>query len=111
MLVFKGDGGEIERRPEASTLLAGLKQNSSYELSWPKLLEGKQQEEDVSDLSPLLTLWSEGTTDKTDYGYIAVIGTLAIALMSLNQYNDAAEAHAGAVSIWENRNKGRLAQS
>jgi anthranilate phosphoribosyltransferase len=110
MLVFKGDGGEIERRPEAHTALSGLKQNNEYELSWPKLLEGKQVEEDVSDLTPLLTLWTEDTVNKEAYGYTAVVGTLAIALMSLNQFDNADQAYAAALKLWEGRNRDRLTQ-
>lgn len=100
-MVIKGDGGEFERRPEATTKVLGLQQGELFEQSWPKLLEGKQADEEMN-CQLLLDLWHDKQAH--DYGQQAVLGTLALVLGWMKQI-PASEALPVAVDIWNKRQR------
>lgn len=98
-MVIKGDGGEFERRPEATSQVLGLRQSESFEQSWPKLVEGKQDNE-LMDCQLLLDLWHNKQPHA--YGQQAVLGTLALVLAWMKNI-PASEALPAAVEIWHQR--------
>ncbi len=106
--VFRGEGGEVERRPNkptqvGSTIGAGDMQSEI----WPQLLpEGHQPPDEVMDIDDLLALWQGRSANA--YAVASVTGTLAIALKSLGKAEDIAAAQAQAEAMWNARDTGYL---
>lgn len=104
LAVFRGEGGEIERRPNKACEVLTLHDGAFAEERWPALLPDAQQEVDAEmDLSRLAAVWRGETQD--DYATAAVVGTLAIALKALGDAKDVAEAEARAAELWRSRTK------
>lgn len=100
--VIKGEGGEFERNPDARTLVVGIQNGAGYELEWPMLNPSRSDPEESFDLAHFIAVWKGETSH--DYGYQAVIGTLALALYSLQKASDIDSALQLAKDLWENRN-------
>jgi len=105
-VVFKGEGGEIERKPEATCLVRGISDGQTNEEQWEKLLEGRQPIDPSLDMQPMIDLW-RGTTG-SDYGEMAVLGTTAIALKLLGKAATQESAMNLARQLWQQRNKNRF---
>ena len=105
-LIFRGDGGENERRPNKpceTTLVAG---GAVIEARWPATLDPRQTDEESPTPERLAALWRG---EANEYGEAAVLGTLALALYALGAEPEPAAAEARARAIWESRARGRLA--
>ncbi|WP_372763721.1 glycosyl transferase family protein [Litorivivens sp.] len=100
-VVFKGEAGEAERRPEADLKLHLLLNNNPTVEEWPRLLSGRQDKLDTLPLDHLKACWQGTATDT--YGEQAVIGTLAIALRALGKTTKPDEAHRQANDLWQSR--------
>lgn len=100
--VIKGEGGEFERNPDARTLVVGIQNGAGYELEWPMLNPSRSDPEESFDLAHFIAVWKGETSH--DYGYQAVIGTLALALYSLQKASDIDSALQLARDLWESRN-------
>jgi anthranilate phosphoribosyltransferase len=110
MAVFKGEGGEAERRPHKPVLVQSLDDGALSDEDWPALLAGTTVEADADmDLARLGALWRGEAEDV--YGRAAVTGTAAIALRLLGRAGSAAEAEARAADMWEGRERSRLVGS
>ena len=46
----KGEGGEIERKPNAASVVKGLKNNTPFEEKWSRLQLDKEPDRDDLDL-------------------------------------------------------------
>ena len=104
LAVFRGEGGEIERRPNKACEVLTLHDGALSEERWPALLPDAQQEVDEAmDLSRLGAVWRGESED--DYATAAVVGTLAIALRALGAGRDVAEAESRAAELWRARPK------
>lgn len=104
--VFKGEGGEIERRPEASCTVKLVTDGVASEEFWPKMVEGRQAQPESLNTQNLIAVWRGGLEDA--YAINAIIGTLAIALRLLNKAGDQQQAMLLAQQYWQQRNKDRL---
>jgi len=105
--VFRGEGGEIERRPNKPCEVLTLRNGESGEDRWPALLDDPRAEVDETmDLSRLGALWRGEIVDI--YAEAAVTGTLAIALHALGAAN-MGNAQAKAEDLWRARVRNRLA--
>ncbi len=108
MAVFRGEGGEIERRASKSCELFSLHDGVLSSEEWPPLLDDPRQPHDTEmSLDRLAGLWSGSASD--DYADAAITGTLAIALHQLGRANDPASAQDLAVEMWRARDRNRLA--
>lgn len=108
--VFRGEGGEIERRPQKVLDVLTVHNGTLETEHWPALMADPRQSHDEDmDLSRLVDVWRGEKTD--DYGEAAVIGTLAIALKLLGQSETQEAAQAMATDIWQNRNRNLLDQA
>jgi anthranilate phosphoribosyltransferase len=106
MCVFRGEGGEIERRPSKPCEVLGVADGESYEERWPPIMtESAAPHEESLDLSRLAKLWRGETREP--YGEAAIIGTLAIALRTRDRALDQPAALARAAEIWASRNPAR----
>jgi len=103
MAVFKGEGGEIERKPDATCLVRGIRNGEIYEQEWPRLLEGRQEAPEQLSANDLKAIWKGEQTD--DYANAAVCGTLAICLLSLGRVTTQQEATTLALQWWEQRDR------
>lgn len=104
--VFKGEGGEIERKPEALCKVLSVHDGVLDEETWPKLIEGRQDQPEDLNIEHLRNVWRDESND--EYGELAIIGTLAIALSLLNRTKNYDDAMRLAKDYWEGRNRERL---
>jgi anthranilate phosphoribosyltransferase len=108
MAVFRGEGGEIERRPNKPTVVwTTHAQDAPSEETWPALLSDPHQPADQDmDVTRLAALWRGDLQDA--YGLASVTGTMAIALKTMGKAATMAQAQAMADAIWAARDKTRL---
>ena len=107
--VFRGDGGEAERRPNKPTQVwnsHGAKEPVVE--TWPVLLEGHAPKDEEMDISRLARVWA-GEAD--EYGKAAVTGSMAIALRTMGKADSMLAADAMARDIWDARDKSHVPAS
>lgn len=98
---FKGEGGEVERRPEKPCLVEGLSAGAPFTEEWPALLAGAPARDAPLDPEHLAALWDGREQD--DYARTTVVATAAIALRLLGRAAGMDEALAMAGAFWDNR--------
>lgn len=107
MAVFKGDGGEAERRPQKPCDVLTVHDGVCATEEWPALMDSSVQPKETElDLSRLAAVWRGEEDD--DYARLSVIGTAAIALKLMGHAASIDEAQTKAASLWENRTRERL---
>lgn len=108
LAVFRGEGGEIERRPHKPCDVMSVVEGELGEERWLPLVAEPRQAPDWSmDFARLGAVWRGEVRD--EYGEAAVRGTLAIALRALGQAADVAEAESRAKAMWLARDRSGLA--
>jgi len=108
LAVFRGEGGEIERRPSKPCDVMMAIDGKALDERWPPMIDEPRQAPDESmDLSRLAALWRGAIED--EYGEAAVVGTLAIALRTLGAVEHVGDAEARARALWSARERNRLA--
>jgi anthranilate phosphoribosyltransferase len=105
-LVFKGDSGEVEVKPQADTRLYRLLGDTSSEQVLPRTLNARVQTVVSPSAKPLRELW-RGSCDN-EYGDLAVQSTAALALTLLQPDIDYPQASQLALRMWKDRDKQRL---
>jgi anthranilate phosphoribosyltransferase len=106
MAVFKGEGGEAERRPEKSCEVLSLVDGEPMAEDWPALIDGTRPHEESLDLGRLKGLWTGAVTDEA--ATAAITGTAAIALRALGRAGSVDEAEGMALVLWRERVAGVL---
>jgi anthranilate phosphoribosyltransferase len=107
LAVFRGDGGEIERRPTKPCDVMMTIDGERLDERWPPMIdEPRQAAEESLDLSRIAGLWRGVVADP--YGEAAVVGTLAIALRTLGSAENACDAAARARTLWNARERNGL---
>lgn len=99
-LVIKGDGGEIEVRPDTDGTLLGASHGLPWDELWPATI-GRQVKAQTLDAGRLLRLWQGEETDL--YGEQAIIGTVALGLRGLGRSHK--EAMQQAAALWQGRHQ------
>jgi anthranilate phosphoribosyltransferase len=97
-LVIKGDGGEIEVRPDVTDQLLGAADGHAWSEEWPAQI-GRQVKAPTLEMERLLAVWQGSEYDL--YGEQAILATMALALRGLGR--DREEAFSQAAQMWENR--------
>ena len=106
-VVFRGEGGEIERRPNKPTMAGTASKGKTTTEIWPQLLEEGHAVADLEmDLGALVSVWKGEA--QSEYAEASVTGTLAIALKSLGKATSIDAAQTLAQDMWEKRNKNLL---
>ena len=106
--VFRGEGGEIERRPGKPCDVMMAIDGEGLEERWtPMVVQPRQAPDSAMDLMRLAALWRGAVHD--EYGEAAVIGTLAIALRTLGAAENPGDAEAKARALWGERERNSLA--
>ncbi|MBM3564581.1 MAG: glycosyl transferase family protein [Alphaproteobacteria bacterium] len=106
MAVFKGEGGEIERRPEKPVTVESLHGDEAVDEDWPPMIEQPRVTDEIMDLARLKALW-DGKLDDS-YAAMTVVGTAAVALRLMGRAETPAEAVAAARRMWDARPAGIL---
>ncbi len=107
MAVFRGEGGEIERRPNKPCEVLSVDDGVLGAQDWPPMLASSQQPRDeVMDIGRLIGFWRGEVAD--DYASAAVTGTLAIALRTLGRAENLDAAQGLAETLWAARDRERL---
>ncbi len=105
--VFRGEGGEIERRPNKPTVAWTAANGEITNEEWPSLLpNGHAAADEEMDIQNLIAIWRG--EESSDYAEASVIGTLAIALKSMSQADTVEAAQAMAESMWASRDRSGL---
>ena len=99
--VIKGEGGEFERNPDAKTLICGIKDGEMYEHELPKITDNRSPIEEELDLNIFKAVW-EGKQSH-EYGEIAVVETMGIALHTMGACANFDNAMQKAQKLWETR--------
>ena len=100
-VVIKGEGGEIEINPDASSHLYGTANGVNWDEEWPALAAMRHVK--PASLMPehLLACWRGEASDA--YGQLAIISTMALALRGLGEPRDTAISRAEA--LWASRHQ------
>ena len=107
MAVFKGEGGESERRPTKPLEVKYLHDGLINEETWPPILTNSHADADPTmDVSRLEAVWRG--SEENLYADGAVIGTVAIVLRLMDKAEDPSQAIAMAQELWANRNRAVL---
>jgi anthranilate phosphoribosyltransferase len=107
LAVFRGEGGEIERRPNKPCETQGLVEGEVFDLRWPVRLDDPRLEPDEAmNLSRLAAVWRGELEDA--YADAAVAGTMAIALHAMGAADTVDEAERQADDLWRTRDRRRL---
>ncbi len=109
--VFRGDGGEAERRPN-KPLQVWLTEGAAEPVveTWPALLNEAHQPADAEmDIDRLAALWTGALDDA--YATASVVGTIAVALRAMNKADSATQADSMARAIWEARDRQSLTEA
>ena len=94
MTVFRGEGGEAERRPSKPCETLTVADGVAGETRWPPLIaDPHAATEEPLDLDRLAALWRGETED--EYAPAAIVGTVALALTTLGAEPDPATARRG----------------
>ncbi|NQD91560.1 glycosyl transferase family protein [Pseudomonas sp. CrR25] len=99
-LVIKGEGGEIEINPDATSHLYGTAQGVSWDEDWPALSAQRHVKPERLEPAHLLAFWRGEAAD--DYGQLAVLSSMALALRALGMPRE--EAFEQARRRWDARN-------
>ena len=105
-LVFKGDSGEVEIKPQADTRLHLLNNGEQRELSLPRVLHHRVSSVELPSVEPLRELWCGSSQDS--YGLNATLSTTAAALVLLKPELSLESALQLAAELWQRRNLSRL---
>ncbi|MHB1677694.1 MAG: glycosyl transferase family protein [Sulfuriferula sp.] len=102
MAVFKGEGGEIERNPDAPCLVQCVHDGMMSTEEWPPLFNGPRHlKDETMDPRRLAALW-RGEIEE-EYGEATVIGTAAVALKTAGMAKTILSAQELAAELWKNR--------
>jgi len=104
--IFRGDGGENERRPNKPLETTSVVDGAVEEIRWPPIGDPRQPPDETMDVERLADVW-RGADDA--YGEATIVGTVAIALHAMGTERDPAAAEARARVLWAERDRARLA--
>jgi anthranilate phosphoribosyltransferase len=109
MAVFKGDGGEVERRPNKPVEVMSLHGTEAMEEEWPAILPEETEIHEPKPLDPkrMLSLWRGEISEP--YAEASVYGTAAIVLRLMGKADSPKAAVEAARHMWEVRDRSRPA--
>ena len=100
---FKGDGGEVERRPEKPCVVEGLTDGTPFTEEWPAWeIPAPPAEEDL-DAGLLGKIWRGEAAG--EHAEAVVVATAAVALKALGRAAGFGEAETQARRLWQTRQR------
>lgn len=106
LLLFKGEGGELEIRPDARTSITGIRHGEALEGAVLDNLMPRHATPGSPNAEALKQVWRGETKD--EYGENAVIQTVAVALWGLDRAENLEDAQTRAAELWASRDRSRL---
>lgn len=106
LAVIKGEGGEIERNPDQPLLIQSVHNGTLSEEEWPAMFDKRHTRSDELIVDNMVQLWRGELED--EYAEAATIGTVAVALYTLQRSANREEAEATAQQWWQQRDRERL---
>lgn len=106
LLLFKGEGGELEIRPDARTSITGIRHGEALEGAVLDNLMPRHGPPGSPNAKALKQVWRGETKD--EYGENAVIQTVAVALWGLDRAENLEGAQTRAAELWASRDRSRL---
>jgi anthranilate phosphoribosyltransferase len=108
MAVFRGDGGEIEMRPNKPCPVWTTHGAADPVIeTWPATLDdGHAPADEVMDIARLEHVWADADHDA--YAVKSVVGTMAVALRTMGKADTPQAAWKMAEGIWAARDRSRL---
>ncbi|MFI8482781.1 glycosyl transferase family protein [Pseudomonas sp. NPDC078700] len=100
-IVIKGEGGEIEINPDATSHLYGTENAENWDEDWPALSAQRHVKPESLEPDHLLSFWRGEVSDS--YAQMAVISTMALALRGLGATRE--QAFERANTYWSTRIK------
>jgi len=100
-VTIKGDGGEAEIRPDAECLLQWVANNELTEYEWPRIVKKRFVKEDDLSADILQSMWRGD--QHHEYGYQAIISTLAVTLRLMGDQDDRQNLLKKAEALWVKR--------
>jgi anthranilate phosphoribosyltransferase len=107
-IVFRGDGGENERRPNKALETVLVSDGAVEEQRWPPIGDPRQPPDETMEIDRLIDVW-RGAAD--EYGEATVVGTVAIALYAMGIARDPTDAEIRARRLWSERDRSRFARA
>ena len=108
--VFRGEGGEVERRPGKTCEVWSVHDGEINEERWPAIMdEPRQPADEAMNIADLAALWRGEIS--SDYASAAVTGTLAIALKTMGLTDTIEAAEENAQAMWQARDKTSLPEA
>jgi anthranilate phosphoribosyltransferase len=98
-IVIKGEGGEIEINPDASSHLYGTTNGENWDEEWPALSAQRHVKPESLQVEHMLSVWSGEVTDS--YANLAIVSTMALALRGLGMSRS--DAFSEAQKRWDAR--------
>lgn len=105
LLLFKGEGGELEIRPDARTALSGLRHGEPTEGVLDSALPRQTPPGEVSP-ARVRAVWRDEAQD--DYGVAAVRKTVAAVLWGLEKVTTLEDGEKAAEALWQARDRAAL---
>ncbi|ABC29345.1 Anthranilate phosphoribosyltransferase [Hahella chejuensis KCTC 2396] len=105
-VVIKGEGGEVERNPDAQCIAHISRQGETFEETWPPLFAQRHLKAEALSIEHMLNVWRG--VDEDEYAEAAVISTLALALKYIGNSQSQQEALEIAAEWWRKRDKQRF---
>lgn len=105
-VVFKGEAGEVERKPDATCDIRWTTESSCRHEKWPRMMQQQRDWESPDDIGTLQSIWREGCQSEAQE--LAIIGTIAIVLSTMGLTGDPEKAKQLAKDLWEKRDRKRL---
>jgi anthranilate phosphoribosyltransferase len=101
MAVFKGEGGEVERRPEKPCEVFSLVEGEAMVEEWPAILPTARGHDEDMKLARLKALWTG--TEEDEAASATIAGTIAIALKAMGRAEGMDQALGMAFAMWGDR--------
>jgi len=106
LLLFKGEGGELEIRPDARTSITGIRHGEALKGAVVDNVMPRHTPPGSPNAETLKQVWRGEVQD--EYGENAVIQTVAVALWGLDRADSLEDAQTKATELWASRDRSRL---
>ncbi|MCV6604871.1 MAG: glycosyl transferase, partial [Porticoccaceae bacterium] len=98
-VTMKGDGGEAEIRPDSECLLQWVIAGELSEYDWPRVVEKRFVKEAELPAEALYAMWTG--EEHHEYGYQALISTMAVTLRLMGDEGDQQVLLDKAQQLWQ----------
>ncbi len=111
MAVFRGEGGEVEVRPNKPFEMCSVHGGELHSDKWTRMLPEMRTAIDTEmDPKQLIEIW-QSENDLSSYAQTAIIGTMAVILKLMDHSIDQDDAMSNATQIWQQRNRQEMSHS